>query len=236
MGLFDIFKTQKNSELNFVFNSPDHLRYENGIHVSGPHGGAPRALKVEPNITGKDGYTVTMYNTDGQYVVQMAPKQMKIISQDKNKVILKGYGVDSMGASFADYGVTIFYSNDKIEKCILHMYDRNVDIHYLGPNRIETNENGIEEINSFLNRFKTLPMDKRVDLAQKTDALNNTGVDYYEEGDILRAILFYKKALEIYPINDDALKNLIICYRETNEFGKMNESQKKLEHLKKIGL
>ena len=34
--------------LNFIFKSSDHNRYENGILVSGPHGGAPREIKVEP--------------------------------------------------------------------------------------------------------------------------------------------------------------------------------------------
>ena len=32
-------------DLNFVFKSSDHLRYENGKHVSGPHGGAGRAVQ-----------------------------------------------------------------------------------------------------------------------------------------------------------------------------------------------
>jgi tetratricopeptide (TPR) repeat protein len=119
-------------ELNFVFHSPDHLRYEGGVHVSGPHGGAPRAIKVEDNISGNEGYTVTMFNTDGgQNVVQMAPKQMKLIAIDNVKIQLKGYGSDAMGASFADYGLTIFHDNGKIEKCVLHMYDRGVDIVYL---------------------------------------------------------------------------------------------------------
>ena len=61
--------------LNFVFKSPDHLRYENGRHVAGPHGGAGRAVKVEPNINGcegynirgGDGYIVTVYNLDGNH-------------------------------------------------------------------------------------------------------------------------------------------------------------------------
>jgi tetratricopeptide (TPR) repeat protein len=236
MSLFNLFKTQKKLELNFIFNSPDHLRYENGVHVSGPHGNAPRALKVEPNITGREGYTVTMYNTDGQYTVQMAPKQMKIVSQDTSKVILKGYGVDAMGSSFADYGLTIFYNNEIISKCILHMHDRKVDIHYLKTNEAQKKDNGIEEINQFLIQFKAFPREKKYDLAGKTDELNNKGVDYYEAGDKEKAILYYKKALEIYPINDDALKNLIVCYRDTNELNKMVEAQKKLEHLKKLGL
>lgn len=124
--------TENELDLDFVFHSSDHLRYQNGVHVSGPHGGAPRAVKVEANISGQEGYTVTILNTDdNQVVVQMAPKQMKLLKQDINKIHLKGYGCDRMGASFADYGITIFHVDGKIEKCILHMYDRNVDIEYL---------------------------------------------------------------------------------------------------------
>ena len=98
--------------LNFVFKSSDHLRYENGIIVSGPHGGAQRAIKVEPNINGGEGYTITIFNLDGDHPVwqnniQMAPKQMKIIEQSNEKVVLRGFGNDVMGASFADYGLTI---------------------------------------------------------------------------------------------------------------------------------
>jgi len=119
-------------ELDFVFHSSDHLRYENGRRVSGPHGGAPRAVKVEANISGNEGYTVTMFNTDGgQAVIQMAPKQMKLVGIDNEKIQLKGYGRDAMGASFADYGLTIYLDDGNIEKCILHMFDRNVDIEYL---------------------------------------------------------------------------------------------------------
>lgn len=119
-------------ELDFVFHSSDHLRYENGRHVSGPHGGAPRAVKVEANISGNEGYTVTMFNTDGgQAVIQMAPKQMKLVGIDNEKIQLKGYGRDAMGASFADYGLTIKLKNGQLENCILHMHDRGVDIEYL---------------------------------------------------------------------------------------------------------
>ncbi len=119
------------TNLNFVFNSSDHIRYENGKVVSGPFGGAPRAIKVEPNIDGNEGHTVTMFNTDGQYVVQMAPKQMKVIVQTNDKIVLRGYGHDAMGASFADYGLTIKLKKGELENCILHMHDRGVDIEYL---------------------------------------------------------------------------------------------------------
>lgn len=125
-----------NMKLDFVFKSSDHLRYENGRHVSGPHGGAGRAVKVEPNINGGEGVSVTMYNLDGNHPVwqnnvQMAPKQMKVIEQTNDKIVLRGYGHDAMGGSFADYGLTIKLKNGELENCILHMYDRGVDIEYL---------------------------------------------------------------------------------------------------------
>jgi hypothetical protein len=121
---------------NFLFKSSDHLRYENGKHVSGPHGGAGRAVKVESNINGGEGFTVTLYNLDGNHPiwqnnVQMAPKQMKVIEQTNDKIVLRGYGQDAMGASFADYGLTIKLKNGELENCILHMHDRGVDIEYL---------------------------------------------------------------------------------------------------------
>lgn len=119
--------------LDFVFHSPDHKRYENGRHVSGPHGGAPRAVKVEANVSGGEGYTVTIYYTDsGKAVVQMAPKQMKMIQQSEELMVLRGYGQDAMGVSFADYGLTIQHNGGQVTKCILHMFDRQVDIEYLG--------------------------------------------------------------------------------------------------------
>lgn len=150
--------------LNFVFKSPDHLRYENGIHVSGPHGGAARAIKVEPNISGGEGYTVTLYNLDGNHPVwqnniQMTPKQMKIMQQANDKIVLRGYGYDMMGNSFADYGLTIHFSNGQVNKCILHMHDRNVDIEYLEGETISMNE---PEIVSFSKNANAQYQNERV--------------------------------------------------------------------------
>ncbi len=120
-------------ELDIVFRSSDHLRYENGRHISGPHGGAKRAVKIEPNTNGGKGYTVSMYNTDnGGAELQMAPKQMKLVDMGMGQIMLRGYGLDQMGSPFSDYGLTLFHSEEgRIEKMILHMYDRGVDIHYL---------------------------------------------------------------------------------------------------------
>ena len=228
--------------LSFQFNSSDHIRYENGVHVSGPHGGAPRAVKVEPNISGGRGYTVTIYNTDDQYVVQMTPKQMEIIKQDSNQIILRGFGSDFFGGSFADYGLTINYIDNQIDDCILHLLDRNVAIKYF-KSEIESDEEvspalmlNFENANRYLQDFIRMPQSVRIEIATKTDELNNIGVDYYEDDDILNAIKFYNKALDIFSLNDDALKNLIVCYGEINDFEKMQKAQSLLEIVRRLGL
>lgn len=136
--------------LNFLFQSSDHIRYQNGIHVSGPHGGAKRAVKVEPNINGYkgyniiggDGYIVTIYNLDGihpvwQNNVQMSPKPMRIVSQSTDKIVLRGYPVQAMSPfgwvdfNGQDYGLSIYLKDGQVDKCVLHMYDRKVDLEYL---------------------------------------------------------------------------------------------------------
>ncbi len=125
---------------NFMFNSSSHLRYEGGIPVSGLRVTANRAVKVEPNIEGKDGYTVTIFNNDGNHPVwgnnvQMAPKQMKVVATSVNKTELRGWGADPRAfgdpaGNYSNYGITIFHSNNVIDKIILHMHDRRVDIVY----------------------------------------------------------------------------------------------------------
>lgn len=232
--------------LNFVFKSSDHLRYENGIHVSGPHGGAGRAVKVEPNINGGKGFTVTLYNLDGNHPlwqnnIQMAPKQMEIINQTNNKIELRGYGYDSMGSSFSDYGLTILFRDDSIDKCILHMLDRNVDIEYLKAdeqslgNHNTANNDFVKE-KDFIHKWSKMPMNIKIEIADKTDALNNIGVVYESRNDIENAINYYNQALEIMPINDDALANLINCYSTTNNQTKLLETEKKLDYLKRMGI
>ena len=119
-----------------VFDSSDHIRFQNGQNVSGHNYGCNRRLVIEKNIQGDEGYTVTMYNLDGihplwQNNIQMSPKRMKIVGINGNIVQLRGYGFDMMGASFADYGVSLLIENGAISRAQLDMYDRNISIVYL---------------------------------------------------------------------------------------------------------
>lgn len=128
-----------------VFDSSDHIRFQNGIDVSGHNYGCNRRLVIEKNIQGNEGYTVTMYNLDGMHPlwqnnIQMSPKRMKIVNIKGNIVELRGYGYDENalaigvsleGASFGNYGVVLMIKDDKIIRAQLNMFDRNVSIVYL---------------------------------------------------------------------------------------------------------
>lgn len=119
-----------------VFDSSDHIRFQNGQNVSGHNYGCNRRLVIEKNIEGGEGYTVTMYNLDGvhplwQNNIQMAPKRMKVISVNDNIVELRGYGFDQLGGNFADYGVVLLIEDSEIIRLQLNMFDRNTCIVYL---------------------------------------------------------------------------------------------------------
>ncbi len=128
----------------FEFKSSDHIRYQNGTDVSGHNFNCHRTVKIEKNVSGNKGYTVTILNDDGAHPlwgnnVQMSAKPMEVISKTATQVVLRGYGYDqralmmgvpSSDASFACYGLTINISSGTIESCVLHMYDRGVDLAY----------------------------------------------------------------------------------------------------------
>ena len=128
-----------------IFDSSDHIRFQNGQDVSGHNYGCHRRIVIEKDIKGNEGYTVTIYNLDGIHPlwnnnVQMAPKPMKIINVSDNIVELRGYGYDenalAMGAppsaaSFAAYGIVLLIENSTIKRAQLNMFDRNISLVYL---------------------------------------------------------------------------------------------------------
>ena len=127
-----------------VFDSSDHVRFQNGRDVSGHNYNCHRRITIEKNIEGGEGYTVTMYNMDGvhpfwQNNIQMSPKRMKIVNKHENIIEFRGYGYDENAlafgapmeaASFANYGVVIKIENNHIVLAQLNMFDRHVSIVY----------------------------------------------------------------------------------------------------------
>lgn len=119
------------------FNSSDHIRFQNGIDVSGHNYGCNRQIEIRGNINGEYGYTITIYNLDGNHPlwgnnIQMAPKQMEIFKVKNNIVSLIGFGTDLFGNSFSDYAIDIYFSPNKtIEKILLKIIDRNIELLYI---------------------------------------------------------------------------------------------------------
>ena len=133
------------SNLMILFDSSDHIRFQNGIDVSGHNIGCHRRFVIENNIQGNVGYTITMYNMDGIHSlwrnnIQMSPKQMEIVNVSDNIVEMRGYGYDEHAiaigapmeaASFSNYGLILLIENNEIHRVQLNMYDRNISIVYL---------------------------------------------------------------------------------------------------------
>jgi tetratricopeptide (TPR) repeat protein len=249
MGIFGFFKSNNIKPsidlTDFKFLSDDHTRIENGRPTMANNKGAWRGIRVKSsdNLT----FYVSMYNMNEDHPVwgnniQMAEKKMKLVAEQNDKIILRGFGTDVTGATFSDYGLTLYKSSGVINKVTLHMHDRNIDIEYhLAKNKssidsYSPDEREFGDIQSFLSKLRSMTNEKRIELAALTDYLNNRGVDFYENDDIESAIDYYEKALEIYPINDDALKNLIVCYRETNNRLGQIQAEMKLEYLKANGI
>lgn len=118
------------------FDSSDHIRFVNGIDVSGHNYGCNRQIEIQKNVEGSEGYTVTIYNLDGIHPlwgnnVQMAPKQMKIVNAADDTISLRGFGYDAMGSAYSDYGIDVYFVNKMIDKIVLKMFDRNIELEYL---------------------------------------------------------------------------------------------------------
>ncbi len=83
----------------------------------------------------------------------------------------------------------------------------------------------------FKNRWNSMPMDEKIKIALETDRVNNIGALNYNQDNMDEAIAQFQKALQIMPINDDAIKNLINSYQYTGQLDKVAHYTKLLEQL-----
>lgn len=95
-----------------------------------------KAIKIEPHINGKEGYSVTIFKLNGFLPfwgnkAEMAPLQMNVVAPDKNRTSLKGYRDYNSTTNCEDYSLNIFHPNNEIEKIVLHNHSQNKDIEYL---------------------------------------------------------------------------------------------------------
>jgi tetratricopeptide (TPR) repeat protein len=244
MGLFNFIKSGNNKPsidlTDFKFLSDDHTRVENGRPTSANNKGAWRGIRVK--TSDNKTFYVTMYNMNENHPVwgnniQMAEKRMKLDAEQNDKIILRGFGTDAMGATFADYGLTLHKSNNNVNKVTLHMYDRKIDIIYEKAENKKQSEtlnqfSDFDNFKKFTHKWNTsMPMQEKIKIAMLSDALNNKGAHAYNDDDYQNAIKYFEQALAVMPNNDDALKNLKFCYSEIGNQTKLNEVVKKLNYL-----
>lgn len=162
--------------LPIVFQSDCHQRYERGRAVMGEQH-CCRTIRVERNVNGCPGYRLV---PGKGYIVKiindetgrpnMSDKPMTVVSNTEGKIDLRGFPIEAMSpfgwqeVDYSVYGLTILLKNDAIYKCVLHMFDRNVDIDYMKISLSQNNEKPktvAEELskqscNAFNNRNKEL--------------------------------------------------------------------------------
>lgn len=129
--------------VDLVLKSTHHQRYQNGIPVMGNQY-CNRIIKIENKIfkdmfdgldvSPKEGFFVTMWNTDMPTPIQhMEPKLMEMVADMGDKILLRGIVLKAMGSvvfNFNKYGITLHLKDRIVVKCVLHLYDRDVDIEY----------------------------------------------------------------------------------------------------------
>lgn len=129
--------------LDLVLKSTHHQRYQNGIPVMGAQY-CNRTIKIENkvfkemfnglDVSPKQGFLVTIWNMDmPNPTPQMQPKLMEMVTNTDDKILLRGVVLKTMGIvayDNKDYGMTLHLKNKNVVKCVLHLYDRGVDIEY----------------------------------------------------------------------------------------------------------
>lgn len=139
----------------FVFISDCHQRYENSVEVMELQH-CTRTISVMENISGccgyklnpGDGYIVKIYNDDlGR--PNMEDKPMRIVNRTADKIELQGYLIEAktpygwQEVDYRDYGLTVYYANNKVSKCVLHMFYRHIDIEYRNTETAKHNDHTI---------------------------------------------------------------------------------------------
>jgi len=126
--------------------SSRHQRYEQGVPVRGVQY-CKRAIIIKNQdfrelidipdyLLDVEGFVVKMYNMDagdsnGYYPEMMSPKLMQLVSDEIDKIELRGVPL----LNFSDYAITLHLINRKVDMCVLHMLDRDIDIEYMDINK-----------------------------------------------------------------------------------------------------
>ena len=88
-----------------------------------------------------------------------------------------------------------------------------------------------DNFENFIQKFSSMSMAEKMQIALQTDTINNRGANAYNDGNTALAIENFKQALRIMPTNDDALINLARCYTKNGEYKKSIDPLNKLNYI-----
>ncbi|MCB7479854.1 hypothetical protein [Christiangramia sediminis] len=126
LSIFDVSDIYFKSSKNIQYKNKTSKEYKEKI-----------AIKIEPNIQGKKGFTLTTFRLNGFISwwgnkVELAPKHMQVVALNPEKSLLKGYeDISWAGKNHSNYSLSIYHPNNKIEKIILHNHHKKIDVEYL---------------------------------------------------------------------------------------------------------
>ncbi len=130
--IFDIADVYFKSSRNIIYNRAKETSEEHK---------EKRAVKIEPHIEGKTGFTVSIFKLNGLlsfwgYQLAMPPMHMQAVNLNSNKSYLKSVnnnGSETPGniKGRLQYGLSIFHPDLEIEKICLHQMHNNTDIEFL---------------------------------------------------------------------------------------------------------
>ena len=198
----------------FTFKSNCHQRYENNTPVQGLQeclrtvsvvkntNGCP-GYKLEPGI----GYIVKIYNDDLNKP-NMSDKPMKVVRKTDTFIELRGFPILAQSpfgwqeVDYRDYGLVVYYKNGELEKCVLHMYDRNVRIEYMKKD-VSRPKNNLTESESYSTTKKELTETE----IYVHEALSHLASG--NDGDAVYHPLY--KAWRSFQRNPNQLKHIVDC-------------------------
>jgi tetratricopeptide (TPR) repeat protein len=152
-----------------------------------------------------------------------------INSSVKSKIIIEGWyqsgGFLDMLSAVKESQYLTNYAVSQLSE-IIENFNNKIN---LVDSNIEESE--FQELLKFQEKWSTMSLAEKQQIARETDRLNNIGAHYYNEDNFDDAIKYFKMAMKVMPTNNDALKNLIICYKYVGELEKINSITNMLTHL-----
>ncbi|HEK21026.1 hypothetical protein DIU31_027320 [Mucilaginibacter rubeus] len=137
--IFNLFKKSKaETRVDIDFCSSSYRRYQNKQIVIGPQSDSSgchtknTVIRVKTNMPTNPGYSVFIEKSDEHTTgdTSVMPIPMSIVHANKYITVLKGFGVHPNGSRYLDYGLTVRWTDQRIEKIIFHLHDRDVNIEF----------------------------------------------------------------------------------------------------------